>query len=166
MKNTLIGVLVIIVIILGAYSINQRRAVAPAENGPIVSTTAGQQQQTTAASHCGLTVNSPLPNATVTFPLSINATIDNTQLSSLGCSWTVFEAQAGTVIVKDSNGSAVGQAVLSTTADWMTSNATVYTATVSSISNPSYTGSLTLVFEEENPSGEGIADTLMVGVMQ
>jgi hypothetical protein len=157
MKNTLIGILVVVVIALGAYTINQRRAVAPTQNNPITAT---------AASHCGLTVNSPLPNTVVTFPLSLNVTVDNTQAAALGCSWTVFEAQSGTVTIKDVSGTTLAQTFLSTTADWMTVNPTAYTTTIASISNPSYTGPLTLTFEEENPSGEGTPDTLVVGVMK
>lgn len=165
MKNTLIGILVVVVIALGAYTISQKKVVAPTQNNPIV-TTGGQQQQTTPASHCGLTVNSPLPNTTVTFPLSLNVTVDNTQAASLGCSWTVFEAQSGTVTVKDVSGNILAQTFLSTNANWMTVSPTVYTTTIASISNPSYTGPLTLTFEEENPSGEGTPDTLVVGVMK
>lgn len=43
-----------------------------------------------------LTVTSPQPNQTVTFPLTVTATID------YGC-WTIFEAQAGVVGVLQGN---------------------------------------------------------------
>lgn len=165
MKNTFTGILIAIVIVLGAYTIWQRKAVAPSENN-LIATTGGQQQQTTPASHCGLTVNSPLPNTTVSFPLAISATVDNTQAATLGCSWTVFEAQSGTVTVKDISGNILAQTFLSTTANWMTTNPTFYTTTITSISNPTYTGPLTLTFEEENPSGEGVPDTLVINVVK
>ncbi len=159
MKNTLLAILIIIVIGLGAYTISKNRAVAPSTNNNNQG-----QQQAVAASHCGLTVNSPLPGDTVTFPLTINATVDNTQAQSLGCAWTVFEAQAGPVEVLDQNGNVVAMVPLSTTSDWMTSNATQYSATITSISNPAYTGRMTLKFTEDNPSGGLNPDTLTVAV--
>ncbi len=165
-NNTLMGILVVIVIILGAYTIMQRRAVAPSQNDPIVSTTAGQQQPSLPVSHCGLTVNSPLAGSTVSFPLSVSATVDNTQSQSLGCSWTVFEAQAGSVTVKDANGNVLGQSYLKTTGNWMTTGPVVFTATIATLTNPSYTGPLTIVFEEEDVSGQGNPDTLSVNVMK
>ena len=45
---------------------------------------------------CGLIVSSVSPNDTVNFPLNITGEIDNTSSSSTGCSWTMFEGQAGT----------------------------------------------------------------------
>ena len=146
----------IVVIALGAYTISQKKAVAPTDLTPQIVT----------ASHCGLIIDNPPVGSTVTFPLTINAVVDNTQAQALGCSWVVFEAQSGTVTVKDGSGNVLAQTFLSTTADWMTTSPTPYTATIASLSNPSYTGPLTLTFEEENPSGEGIPDTLVVNVVK
>jgi hypothetical protein len=157
MKNSFIAILIIIIIALGAYTLTKNKAMAPSEGG---------NQQIGAASNCGLTVDSPLPGSTVTFPLTINATVDNTKMSTVGCSWTVFEAQAGGVEIKDQSGNVLAQAPLTTTSDWMTTAATPYKATISALSNPSYTGPLTLVFTEDNPSGGPNPDTLSVQVVK
>ena len=161
MKNTLIGILVVIVIGLGVYTITQRKAGAPTtgELQPGISLSAPMEK-------CGLKVTYPFPGSTVAFPLTINAIIDNTQAATLGCSWTVFEAQAGTVVVKDSSGTVLANTVLTTTSNWMTTSPTPYTATVAALSNPAYTGPLTITFEEENPSGEGVPDTMVLPVVK
>jgi hypothetical protein len=78
----------------------------------------------------------------------------------------VFEAQAGGVEIKDQSGNVLAQAPLTTTSDWMTTAATPYKATISALSNPSYTGPLTLVFTEDNPSGGPNPDTLSVQVVK
>lgn len=158
MKNTLIAVLAVVVIGLGAYTIIQKKAVTPALEE--------QQQARVAGSHCGLTINSPLTGSTVTFPLTINAMVDNTAATTLGCSWGVFEANAGSVVIKDTNGNVLAQSYLATTANWMTVNPTVYNATIPSLSNPSYTGALTIMFTEDNSADIPNPDTLSIQVVK
>ncbi len=153
MKNILFSILTLGVIVLGVYMIQQQKVTAPAP-------------QQVAAEMCGLTITSPLPATTVTFPLTIQAVVDNTQAGTLGCSWTVFEAQAGTVTVKDQNGAILGTGILSTTNDWMTTAPTPYTATITSLTNPTYTGPLSLVFNEENPGDLPNPDSLTVSVVK
>jgi hypothetical protein len=124
-------------------------------------------EQTVALSHCGLTVNSPLGGGLVssTAPISVTAVVDNTNMQALGCSWTVFEAQAGTIELKDGNGTVLGFGLLTTTQDWMTASPVTYTGQVTSNSVFAPGTPLTLVFTEENPSGDGIPDTLVVPVV-
>ena len=161
MKNALIGILIVIVVALGVYAINKNKVVAPTNND---NQQGGGQQ--VAASHCGMTINSPLPGSTVAFPLTINATVDNTQMTSLGCSWGVFEAQAGGVEVKDGSGNVLATAPVTTTANWMTANATPYSASITALSNPNYSGPLTLVFTEDNAEGDPNPDMLTVAVVK
>lgn len=162
MKNTLISVLIIVVIVLGGYALLNNKATAPTNTGNPTS----QETQLTAATHCGLTIDAPLAGATVTFPLTIQATVDNTQSTALGCSWGVFEAQAGTVEIKDTNGASLATGILTTTSDWMTANATPYSVTISALSNPGYTGALSLIFNEENPGDLPSPDSLTVAVLK
>ncbi len=161
MKNTLIIVLLAIIIGIGAYIITDKEVVAPVIQQTQVP--AQTQPTQTIASSCGLTINSPLVNSTVTFPLTINATVDNT---GPGCHWGVFEANAGGVEIKDQNGNTLAQTYLGTTADWMTSAATPYSATISSLSNPSYTGPLSIIFTEDNSADFPNPDMLTVSVIK
>jgi|GEM_PF-7089039 len=46
---------------------------------------------------CGLSITSPTPNTRVSFPLVIKGMVDNSNSKTLGCSWSMFEGQAGTV---------------------------------------------------------------------
>jgi hypothetical protein len=121
-------------------------------------------QPVTAVSHCGLTINAPLPQTVVSGPISISAVVDNTNMDQLGCSWTVFEAQAGTIELKDSNGTLLGFGLLTTTSDWMTTAPVTYIGMVTPTAPIPSGTQLSLIFTEENPSGEGIPDTLTVPV--
>ena len=150
MKNILIIILFAAIIGLGIYILSNKKVITPTEEK--------------STSHCGFTVNSPLPGSIVTFPLFINAVVDNINSKTLGCSWTVFEAQAGGVVVKDSTGAILATSTMNTTEDWTTSNPVTYTSTIPTLSNPSYAGPLTIVFTEDNPSGNPNPDTLSVSV--
>ena len=122
-------------------------------------------QPVTAVSHCGLTVNAPLPQTVVSGPISISAVVDNTTMSTLGCSWTVFEAQAGTIALVDANNTVLGTGLLTTTADWMTIGPVTYTGMVTPSSPIASGTSLSLIFTEEDPSGMNTPDTLTVPVV-
>lgn len=94
-----------------------------------------------------INVVSPKPNTKISSPLKLEVIVDK----SNGCKWTVFEAQAGSVTIKDSNGNELGQGVLKTTQDWMASTPVTYTADI--IVKSSTTASGTISISEENPSG-------------
>lgn len=148
-------VLIIALVILGAwYMKTHKKAEAPID----------ESKQQVAMASCGLTVSSPLSNTTVAFPLTMTAVVDNTNASELGCSWTVFEAQAG--VVKVMNGvTEVGMGLLMTASDWMTVSPVTYTANIT-LSSAVVSGTpLTLVIEEENPSGEGTPSTIVIPVV-
>lgn len=151
-------VVVLAIVIVGVWYLKPSNTEAPVINDDTTT------YEEIALSSCGLEVLSPLANTAVSFPLLVNAIVDNTNTEELGCSWVVFEAQAG--IVKVMNGATeVGMGILSTTEDWMTSSPVNYSGSVS-LSAPVASGTpLTLLFEEENPSGEGIPDTLTIPVI-
>lgn len=134
---------------------------APAVTAPIVD----ENEPTVALSHCGLTVHTPLSNAVIGAPISITTTVDNTNMQTLGCNWVTFEAQAAVIELKNSNGVVLGQSLLTTTDDWMQSGPVTYTSTLTPTTAPTSGDALTLVFTEENPSGEGVPDTLIVPVV-
>jgi hypothetical protein len=157
MKYLALAFIIFVILVGGEYIFRKPPVEAPTNGGPTA---------TTPASKCGLTVNSPLPASTVTFPLSINATVDNTQSTTLGCSWTVFEAQAGPIKIKDGSGNTLATGVLATTANWMTTSPTIYTAMISALSNPSYVGPLSIIFEEDNPADFPNPDTLTLSVVK
>jgi hypothetical protein len=164
MKKIFALVLLIIVIIGSVYFINQKKTIAPGQTATTGSNNTPQHQGP--STNCGMTITSPTEGSTVTFPLSIDATVDNTNAQSLGCSWGVFEAQAGNVQVKDPSGNILAQVPLTTTDNWMTTGPVAYTATIASLSNPAYSGPLTLLFTEDNSSGKPNPDTLTIQIVK
>ncbi len=149
----------IVIALLGFFIIQHNETIET----PPVTTNNNTPPAVTTTSNCGLSVVSPLPNTTVTFPLMVQAVVDNTQMATLGCSWTVFEAQAGVVKVYDINNIQVGFGILATTGNWMTTSPVNYSATVTLTGTPA-TNALTLVFEEEDPSGNGNIDIVSIPV--
>lgn len=107
-------------------------------------------------SECGLTVDTPLYNSEISFPLSVTATVDNTNAIQLGCSWTIFEAVAGTTVLKDENGNTIATGHLDTGEEWMTTGPVHFSGTLVPATTPTSGTVLTLVVTEEDPSdGEG-----------
>ena len=101
------------------------------------------------------------------FPLTVNAVVDNTLAGELGCSWAVFEAQAALIEVMDSDNNKVGQGLLTTTEDWMTTGPVNFTSVISLDDGVSSGEELTLIFNEEDPSGgeAGIPSVLEIPVV-
>lgn len=114
-----------------------------------IQTPYSNQQITTKPSCDALTKIQPNTGEKVTSPLTISVTVDNTKT----CKWTVFEAQAGTIVLKDKSGKTLGSGVLKTTDDWMTDQPVTYTGTIK-FTTPS-SKDLTLTITEEDPSGKG-----------
>ncbi len=126
------------------------------------------------AQKCGMKILFPTIGTTASFPLPVKGVVDNRNRSALGCSWTIFEAQAGTIRVfaninnlgwkevgywADNSSGAVAAAVpLMTTGDWMTELPVDVAATVwldpKAGAIPAGTP-MKLVIEEEDPSGLG-----------
>ncbi len=141
--------LILIIIIVGVviFKKNQTQAPVVSDNNQVVLN----------EMHCALSVVSPLPNTTVSFPLEVKVIVDNTNAPD--CRWTVFEAQAGFISLSDVNGpiALVGSSALTTTDDWMTTSPVTYTTTLTPVSNP--TGTVTITFNEEDVKGDGNAQT-------
>ncbi len=112
---------------------------------------------------CGLTISSPLSNSPVSFPLSLSGAVNN-QASTDGCTWVLFEGQGGVVSVSDGV-TTYATAPVSMVGDWMTNGPVNFNAILSpSVTIPSGTP-LTITFSEENPSGEGVNDSISFQVI-
>lgn len=107
-------------------------------------------QQTTVSPICDALTNiTPQSETKITSPLTVNVTVDNTK----SCKWTVFEAQAGILTLKDSTGEILGSGTLTTSSEWMTEQPVVYTGIIE-FTEPA-TDDVTLIITEEDPSGQG-----------
>jgi hypothetical protein len=164
----IIVLLALIVLLLGYFAITKKseapdlsdNIIAPIENVEV----AEEDDSLPTNSHCGLTVTYPVAGSTVNFPFIAIASVNNTNMQALGCSWTTFEAAAGPVRVM-SGITEVGMGVLSTTEFWMTANSVNYLGEITLTSDVPPGTPLTLVFEEDNPSGEGTPDTLSIPII-
>lgn len=114
------------------------------------------------ASQCGLLVYSPVSYEQISFPLTVSGVIDNGQSKSTGCSWTMFEGQAGTVQAyakgNDGTWTPIADSVVIHVDDW-TQEKTSFSLTlmpdmVKTLGFLKSGMSLKLVFESENPSGD------------
>jgi hypothetical protein len=113
---------------------------------------------------CGFTVNNPLPNQVVSFPLTINTVVDRTDSASLPCIWGVFEAVAGKVELYDSANNLLATTFQMTAGNWMTT-APIYFQTTITPQNPIPSGTnLILIFTEDNAEG-GPSDSVMVPII-
>lgn len=142
--------------------VNQNTATSTSvvSNNSVSKTGTGSSHQLLGSS-CGLTINSPAANAHVSFPLTVTGTIDNTNSSALGCSWTMFEGQAGTAQLYffdqgNNNWHVLGNPIIVPVSNWMTVGPVSFTIPVNfnnsglglSSGNP-----MKITFTEENPSG-------------
>lgn len=118
-----------------------------------------------AMSNCGLTLQTPTSGQSIvtTAGIDVAGVVDNSEREILGCSWTVFEAQAGVVYVKDGNGNDVAKPTPFTTIEeWMTDAPVNYFAHIDILNN--YTGDALVIINEENPSGEGVSKTISLPI--
>lgn len=123
------------------------------------------QIQNPTASHCGFIIYSPLQNSTIrsNIPVVFSGIIHNAQ--AVGCSWTMFEGQAGTAQLWHKDGGIWGkigpEKTISVT-NWMTTGPVPFTVSLGfDNTNPGFVSGMPMkvVFTEENPSG-GTPDTL------
>jgi len=108
---------------------------------------------------CGMTVLSPFDGQVFGEISQVLVLIDNTNREVLGCSWTVFEAQAGTFAFFDGEGKQVAFGLLQAQegVDWMTAEPVEYSGTIDLTEGISITPGLgKLVITEDDPSGEKV----------
>jgi hypothetical protein len=68
----------------------------------------------------GIEIISPIAENTVTFPLAVSGIIHPAGNIGTPYPWGVFEAEAGTVVIKDEDGTVLSDtALISLTVDWM-----------------------------------------------
>lgn len=123
----IIPIIIIIVIAVGGWYASTRQK--------------NEETVTSASKDDLITVTTPLPNASVTSPLSISGEARGT--------W-YFEASFP-VKLYDANGKLLGSVAAQTINDWMTENYVPFTALLSFKTPSTATG--TLVLEKDNPSG-------------
>lgn len=95
----------------------------------------------------GIIVTSPKPNEEVNFPVEISGYVDGKD------GWVGFEGQVGTVRLISKEGVEVSSAPLTATTDWM-KFPTKFRIIFDFAENVGYIPEGTLVFKNENPSGE------------
>ncbi len=136
--------------------------VLPLSPSPLQQQTGNEVEQETV---CGLEVRSVKPNAKVVFPLTVSGVIDNTHKE--GClNWQMFEGQAGSAQlyfnVDNAGWKKLGERVVVSVDDWMATStlfSTVLNFNNGGIGLPDNTP-LKVIFSEENPSGQGVVDTV------
>ena len=96
----------------------------------------------------GIQIISPKLNGQVFSPLKITGTVN-------GNGWAGFEGQVGTVKLLDSAGKELAEGVLAATTEW-TTLPTDFVTTLNFRSGGAQSG--TLVFQNENPSGDPARD--------
>ncbi len=107
---------------------------------------------------CGLTLTSPTPDSSVTFPLSVQVTVNNSQSA---CKWKILGGKAGTAQILNASGKSIGKADLTTTEDWKSLGDIHFTATINSISE-SVNGDITLKLWAPRQSGVSSRPELLV----
>lgn len=133
MKKLLLGITaLVIVVLLGAWYFTVKNA--PEKKGD-------ELISSTPASSAEITIDSPLPNAIVTSPLTVSGKAKGT--------W-FFEANIP-VVLKDGNGNIVAQVGGRAKSDWMTTDLVPFEATLD-FTNPG-TAYGTLEIRKDNPSG-------------
>lgn len=108
---------------------------------------------------CALSFENVKPGDTVTFPLEIQGTIDNS-MAETGCRWVMFEGQAGTAQLYYDNAGLgwdpIGKPEIVKVENWMSVNSP-FSVTINYANQgrgmPSGT-KFKIRFSEENPSGE------------
>lgn len=115
---------------------------------------------------CGIVVKSPTVGEKFDVIKKVSVLIDNSKRVELGCGWTVFEGQAGTFKIIDSQGSEVSNGILKVEegVEWMTSLPVTYEGEVltSKDEKDIAKGTGKLIITEDDPSGEKIPQTIEI----
>lgn len=144
-KIILLSGALLVVVLVAAYSYKY----SASKNSQNINTvTPAPTEEVEEQTPAGLIVAAPVANELVSSPLKITGYINGND------NWTAFEAQAGTARLYDNVGNLLVTAPLMATADWMTSTVPFEASLVFVTAAP--TG--TLIFKNENPSGEPTKD--------
>lgn len=103
---------------------------------------------------CGLVVISPKENERVENQFKVEVLVDNSKREELGCSWTVFEGQAGIVRIYDARGFSVGSGFLEASGEWMTTSPVSFYAPITIDIEP-INEDLFMVITEDDPADSG-----------
>lgn len=117
---------------------------------PLINTNADKIKTETISCN-GIEVTAPAPGSTVTFPLTIFGTIH--PMGNIGTPrpWGVFEAEAGTVVVKNQDGEVISSPVLmSLTGDWMNTDPKPFSVIVPALTTIPDDSSVSIYFGDNN----------------
>ncbi len=155
-----IGVLAIVAVI-GAIVYFRGTPPPPREND--------QLKASLTRTGCGarnIEVMEPVAGTKVVSPFILKVTVDN-RTATPGCSWTVFEAQAGVAKIYDATGKEIGIGLLQTSEDWMNAGPTSFAGMVSfANTGTTTTKDLHMVITEDDPSGLREPDRVEVPLKQ
>ncbi|MFA5936132.1 MAG: hypothetical protein WC787_04770 [Patescibacteria group bacterium] len=149
----------------GCVSISKQEApVIPpvAEQPPANAKVAARDVKMTGCEPKAITVSEPAANTAVTFPFTVKAVVHNAERKD--CSWTMFEAQAASMEVKDSDGKVVASGLLMAKGEWMTDGPVSFDGMITPVSGVTPSGVLDLVITEENPSGMKDSQTITIPI--
>jgi len=117
---------------------------------------------------CGIIVKSPTVGEKFDGIKKVSVVVDNSKRVELGCGWTVFEGQAGTFKIIDSQGGEVSNGILKVEegVEWITSSPVTYEGEVllSKDEKGIAKGIGTLIITEDDPSGEKIPQTIEIPI--
>lgn len=106
---------------------------------------------------CGLTILSHSVNSRVNFPLTISGVVDNTNMNTLGCSWLMFEGQAGSARLYYKSPAEgwkpIGAQIPVPVQNWMSTKTTFMVTFTNPIIDLVSGTELKVVFTEDNASG-------------
>ncbi len=143
-KTSLFSIVLVLVLVIGvaSFTLGPGKSLAPTvfhiKTSSTTPTNTGQQAALTDL----ITVDAPLPNATVSSPLTISGKARG--------SW-FFEASAP-VELKDSVGNVIGHGTITASGDWQTSEYVPFSAKMTYTKAATKTG--TLILRNDNPSGD------------
>jgi hypothetical protein len=160
----LLGIGAIAALVAGAgCSLSPTPVVSTPDVGvPSTGKIAAREVVMTGCSPKAMTVQEPAANTAVSFPLTVKARVHNA--ASPNCRWTLFEAQAGVMTVKNADGEVIAQAPLATQEDWMTDQEVGFESVINLMPGKTASGPLMLVITEEDPSGQGLSETIEIPI--
>jgi hypothetical protein len=155
-----ITIIIVVVLLIGGGIIIATRDFSSFNGGNNNATTTpnNNNENPSSVGTCAFQIASIKPNDEVSFPLTITGKIDNSGAQSTGCSWQVFEAQAGVAKLfyySDLVWKPIGSpAIINVPGDWMATTST-FTTTLNFNNTVGLKSGdkMKIRFESENASG-------------